>query len=545
MPQVLHIHPNDDLAVALKPLAAGEVLSAPFADLQTIDAIPQKQKLLLRTIAAGEMITMYGVPVGEALRTLKRGELLQKNDIRHASASFSTNAKKSYQWYPPATGHFAQATFNGYPRNDGKAGTRNYWLVLPLVFCENQNVDTLKGAFEKALGYATESSAEQRVKQLLQHQLSGGSPEDFVFAPAQTTAAQRPFARVDGIRFLTHNGGCGGSREDARTLCKLLAGYINHPNVGGATVLSLGCQNATITWLKEALHDIAPDFDKPLVVLEQQQAGSNEALLQQAIDQTFWGLATINKTERSAQPISKLVLGLKCGGSDGFSGISANPALGHASDLLVACGGSSILAEFPELCGVEQSLIDRCATKELAAKFESLMRDYAALSEQFGNPFHMNPSEGNIRDGLLTDAMKSAGAARKGGSASVSGVLNYAEQISTPGLQLLCTPGNDVEATTGIAGSGATVTVFTTGLGTPTGNPVSPMVKISTNTELFHRMPDVIDFDCGAIIAGTQTIEQCGSALLEQIIRTASGEETRAEHLQQNDFIPWRKSISV
>jgi altronate hydrolase len=545
MSPIIQLHPNDDLAVALQPLAAGIRVSMGRQEVETVAPIPQKQKLLLRTIAAGEMVTMYGVPVGKLVRSLPAGALLRKEDINHAAAPFSTRAKKTYQWQAPATGRFAQATFNGYLRSDGKVGTRNYWLVVPLVFCENQNVDTLKGAFEKALGYATESSAEQRVKQLLQHQLSGGSADDFVFAPLQTTAAQRPFAHVDGIRFLIHNGGCGGSRDDARMLCKLLAGYINHPNVGGATVLSLGCQNATITWLKEALQDIAPDFDKPLVMLEQQQAGSNEALLQQAIDQTFWGLAAINKVERSAQPISKLVLGLKCGGSDGFSGISANPALGHASDLLVSCGGSSILAEFPELCGVEQSLIDRCTTTESAAKFETLMRDYAALSEQFGNPFHMNPSEGNIRDGLLTDAMKSAGAARKGGNAPVSGVLNYAEQISTPGLQLLCTPGNDVEATTGIAGSGATVTVFTTGLGTPTGNPVSPMIKISTNSELFHRMPDVIDFDCGAIITGAQTIEQCGAALLEQIIRTASGEATKAEQLQQNDFIPWRKSISV
>jgi altronate hydrolase len=212
---------------------------------------------------------------------------------------------------------------------------------------------------------------------------------------------------------------------------------------------------------------------------------------------------------------------------------------------LVGQGGSSILAEFPELCGVEQQLINRCASKAEAQKFETLMRDYAALSESFGNPFHMNPSEGNIKDGLLTDAMKSAGAARKGGDAIISGVLDYTEQLQTNGLHLLCTPGNDVEATTGIAGSGATITVFTTGLGTPTGNPISPMLKVSSNTNLYNSMPDVIDFDCGGIITGTQSIAQCGEALLKKIVAMANGEFTKAELLGQNDFIPWRKSISV
>jgi altronate hydrolase len=544
MQSILQIHDSDTVAVALQNLHTGDQAQLNGHSFFLPADIAQKQKIVLKNTRPGEPVIMYGVPVGKALHPLTIGQQLRKADIEHLSAPFSSDKKTAYHWQMPHHQHLNASTFNGYIRSNGQAGTRNYWLVVPLVFCENRNIQTIQQAFARTLGYANTSVYEQRVQQLIAHQLAGNTPDSFVFKPVHQQE-QRLFKQVDGIKFLTHEMGCGGSREDAKTLCRLLAGYINHPNVGGATVLSLGCQNATVEWLKEALSHINPHFDKPLYILDQQQTGTNDDLLNLAIDKTIGGLVQINECKRVPHPISKLVLGLKCGASDGFSGISANPALGCASDLLIAAGGSSILAEFPELCGVEQELINRCTDRNNARKFETLMRNYAALSESFGNPFHNNPSEGNIKDGLLTDAMKSAGAARKGGTAPISGVLDYAEQITTPGLQLLCTPGNDVEATTGIAGSGATITVFTTGLGTPTGNPVSPMVKISTNSTLCKRMPDVIDFDCGAIITGTQTIEQCGEALLEKIIQTANGELTHAERLQQDDFIPWRKSISV
>jgi altronate hydrolase len=540
---ILQIHTNDTVAVALQPLAAGTVETT--FNLQITSPVAQKQKVLLHAVAKDEAIIMYGVKVGRATKNLQKGTALTQADIVHDAAAYSSAAKEAYQWLPPSSSMFAGLDFNGYHRSNGKVGTRNFWLVVPLVFCENQNIQTLQTAFEKALGYSSASIYEQRVQQLVAHQMQGKDINDFLFEEKHTAISNRPFKNVDGIKFLTHQMGCGGSRADAKTLCKLIAGYINHPNVGGATVLSLGCQNATIEWLKAALQTINPDFDKPLYIIDQQQAGGNTDLLNAAIDKTFEGLVQINRTERQAAPFSQIVLGLKCGGSDGFSGISANPALGYASDILVGQGGSSILAEFPELCGVEQQLINRFASKAEAQKFEILMRDYAALSESFGNPFHMNPSEGNIKDGLLTDAMKSAGAARKGGDAIISGVLDYTEQLQTNGLHLLCTPGNDVEATTGIAGSGATITVFTTGLGTPTGNPISPMLKVSSNTNLYNSMPDVIDFDCGGIITGTKSIAQCGEALLKKIVAVANGELTKAELLGQNDFIPWRKSISV
>jgi altronate hydrolase len=542
MNSILQIHPSDSVAVALQPITVGSPLVLPNGQgLQAQEAIGIKQKVVLQPLRAGDTVVMYGVPVGRTTQALAAGAQLRPGQIIHDAAPYSAAQRTPLTWQPPTSQGFAQAQFNGYLRSDGRVGTRNHWLVVPLVFCENRNIQTLQQALEEELGYGMANPYRYQVRQWLQQYVNNGP----FSGNGLLHPVVRPFAQVDGLRFLTHEMGCGGSRQDAQTLCRLLAGYINHPNVGGATVLSLGCQNATIEWLQEALQQINPRFDKPLFIIDQQQTGSNDALLRKALEQTLEGLATINQLQRSPQPLHKLVLGLKCGGSDGFSGLSANPALGHASDLLVSLGGSSILAEFPELCGVEQELIDRCTDVALAEKFERLMRNYAALSESFGNPFHMNPSEGNIKDGLLTDAMKSAGAARKGGYAPISGVLDYAEQISHPGLQLLCTPGNDVEATTGIAGSGATVTVFTTGLGTPTGNPISPLLKISSNSSLQQRMPDVIDFDCGGIITGRQTIQQCGEALLQQIIQTANGEATQAEKLRQYDFIPWRKSISV
>ncbi|MEL6945349.1 MAG: UxaA family hydrolase, partial [Bacteroidota bacterium] len=266
----------------------------------------------------------------------------------------------------------------------------------------------------------------------------------------------------------------------------------------------------------------------------------------EAVKKTFVGLMQANKIKRQEAPLSKIVLGLECGGSDGFSGITANPALGHTSDLITALGGKTILSEFPELNGVEQELINRCANKVLAEKFTKLMTAYSNSAVAAGSGFDMNPSPGNIKDGLITDAMKSAGAAKKGGTSPIMDVLDYTEQATQAGLNLLCTPGNDVESTTGLAGSGANMIVFTTGLGTPTGNPIAPTIKFSSNTILYDRMNDIIDINAGTIVEGIDTIESKGEELLELIIEVASGRKlTKAETLGQDDFIPWKRGISL
>jgi altronate hydrolase len=356
----------------------------------------------------------------------------------------------------------------------------------------------------------------------------------------------KPFPNIDGIKFLTHTMGCGGTRSDAQALCGLLAGYITHPNVAGATVLSLGCQKAQISLLQEEISKRDPSFSKPLIILEQQKLGNETLLLEEAIRQTFAGLIRANTVSRQPAPLSKLCIGLECGGSDGFSGISANPAIGYTSDIIVALGGSVILAEFPELCGVEQELSDRCVDENTAQKFMELMRTYNEKAMALGSGFYANPSPGNVRDGLITDAIKSAGAAKKAGTSPVTDVLDYPEKVNKAGLNLLCTPGSDVESTTAEVGSGANLVLFTTGLGTPTGNPIAPVLKIATNTPLYEKMKDIIDIDTGTIIAGKETIQQAGERILEYLISVASGEiKAKADALGHDDFIPWKRGISL
>ncbi len=425
-------------------------------------------------------------------------------------------------------------------------GTRNYWLVVPLVFCENRNIAVLRQAFEEELGFAAPQVYRQQVAELARLYREGKTEALTTQANTADHPTQRVFENIDGIKFLVHEGGCGGTREDSNNLCGLIAGYINHPNVAGATILSLGCQNAQTGILRQQIRIRNPNFDKPLFVMEQQQSGTEFAMLSEAIRLTFSGLAEANRATRVPSSLSHLTVGLKCGGSDGFSGISANPAIGHTSDLIVALGGKTILSEFPELCGVEQQFINRSARKEVSDRFVHLMQSYNARAQAVGSGFDMNPSPGNIRDGLITDAMKSAGAAKKGGTSPVVAVIDYPEYATEHGLNLQCTPGNDVECVTAQVGAGANVVLFTTGLGTPTGNPIAPVIKLSTNSILAQRMSDIIDIDTGRIVSGETTIEQMGEDILELVIKVASGEvHTKAEVKAQADFIPWKRGVSL
>ena len=316
--------------------------------------------------------------------------------------------------------------------------------------------------------------------------------------------------------------------------------------MAGATVLSLGCQIAQVDDLQAAIHRQVPDFAKPLYIFEQQRSQSEQTMIFDALKQTLAGVMEANELRRQPTPLSQLTIGVECGGSDGFSGLSANPTIGQVSDLLVALGGIVLLAEFPELLGVEQDLINRAVDDATADKFHHLITTYAERAEAAGSGLQFNPAPGNIRDGLITDAIKSAGAALKGGTSPVAGVLDYTEQPTQPGLQLLCTPGGDVESTTAMAGSGANLILFSTGLGTPTGNAVAPTIKIATNSSLTQRLPDIIDFNSGDIITGEATIPKKGEALLELCVQVASGEVTpKAVALGQDDFIPWKRGVSL
>jgi len=540
---VLQLDPSDNVLIALVDLKREQEIEFSGQTYNLTTNVPAKHKFAMRTLAAGDDIIMYGVLVGRAMKPIAAGELLTTGNIHHQAADFHEQSGE-FRWTPPDVSGWKDRTFLGYRRSDGQVGTRNYWLVVPLVFCENKNIQVLKQALEEELGFAAPQLYRQQVAELARSYREGTASVHK--APVAPESRTRLFENVDGIRFLLHEGGCGGTREDSNNLCGLIAGYIHHPNVAGATVLSLGCQHAQIAILREEIRKRNPSFDKPLHILEQQRSGSEAAMMSEAIRQTFLGLVEADKARRTPVPISSLCVGLKCGGSDGFSGLSANPAIGHSADLLAALGGRTILSEFPELCGVEQELINRGVNKAVGNRFIHLMRNYAARAAAVGSAFEMNPSPGNMRDGLLTDAMKSAGAAKKGGTSPVTAVLDYPEYSTEPGLNLQCTPGNDVECVTAQVGAGASVVLFTSGLGTPTGNPIAPVVKLSTNSTLAQRMHDIIDIDTGAVVAGEKTIQQMGEDVLQLVVQVASGEvRTKAEVKAQEDFIPWKRGVSL
>jgi altronate hydrolase len=542
---VVKMHPNDNVLVALTDLTKGE--SVVFEEQTYIlqDTIKAKHKFYTSDLSAGDEVTMYGVLVGKVQYDVVQGSLMTTANLKHAAEPYGYR-NVDFSWQAPDVSKYKDRIFKGYKRSDGRVGTANYWLFVPTVFCENRNLDVIKEALHNELGYSVGDKYTHFTHQLLKAYQEGEDLNSVSIQLNPSLNSNRVFQNVDGIKFLNHQGGCGGTRQDSTTLSALLASYANHPNVAGITVLSLGCQHLQVQNFMDDIKRQNPSFDKPLYVFEQQSAQGQEQLVANAIKKTFEGLIEINKNERTEAPLSELCIGVKCGGSDGFSGVSANPAVGYTSDLLIGLGGKVLLAEFPELCGVEQNLIDRCTTEASAKKFIDLMQSYDALAHQVGSGFHMNPSPGNIKDGLITDAIKSAGAAKKGGTSPVIDVLDYTEIASQPGLNLVCTPGNDVEATTGQAASGATLILFTTGLGTPTGNPVCPVIKVATNSVLAQKMSDIIDIDCGPVISGEKTIEEMGEAILEYCIKAASGEIIpKAVLLNQDDFIPWKRGVSL
>ncbi|WP_283149211.1 UxaA family hydrolase [Silvimonas soli] len=533
MQKILCIHPDDDMLVALADLESGEIVNWENESIMVTTPVAAKHKLARRAFAKGELLKLYGVPVGRAMQPIKRGEAVTTENLEHYAADVEITDTKPYSWTPPDVSKWDEATFPGVVRADGRVGTANYWLIFPLVFCENRNVEHLRNALEGPLGYATNDLAAFTLS------LLGEEME----APAQ--AVTRPFPNVDGVRIITHAGGCGGTRADARSLCKILSAYADHPNVAGITVFSLGCQNAQIKMFKEELAKQNANFDKPCLIYEQQQWDSEEAMMKAVLQDTLKGVKAANTVTRTPVPLSHLKIGVKCGGSDGFSGISANPTMGMVSDMVVALGGSSILAEFPELCGVEASLIERCENDDDKRRFLGMMRDFEAKAAAVGTSFAANPSPGNIRDGLITDAIKSAGAAKKGGTSPIVTVLDYGEQTDKSGLALLCTPGGDVESVTGIVASGANVVLFSTGLGTPTGNPIVPVLKIATNTRVATKLKDLIDFDCGPVVDG-KPLPVVATDLFEMVVATAGGQyKAKADRLQQYDFIFWKRDISL
>ena len=542
---ILKVSDTDNLVVALQPLNCGETVNLQKENFRIREPIPAKHKFAGTPLAQGDLAYMYGVLVGEATKPIQVGERITTDNLIHRSADFKSSSEKN-PWISPSCDLWKNRTFQGYQRADGQVGTANYWLVVPLVFCENGNIEVLRRSMIKALGLDKRSQYENFAEDLAKAYQTGDSPQSVVLPNEQVSRASPIFPNVDGVKFLTHGLGCGETRGVSEELCGLLAGYACNPNVAGITILSLGCQHAQVSILEDEISKRCANFDKPFLVFEQQKYSSEREMLEQAIRQTFENLAKINQFERTAVPLSKLCLGMECGASDGFSGISANPCIGQVADLTVGLGGRVILSEFPELCGVEQEIVNRCQTEEIGNRFINIMRNYEERVKEAGSGFHMNPSPGNVKDGLITDAIKSAGAARKGGTSPVVDVFDYPGWVKKDGLSLLCTAGNDVESTTAMAGAGANLILFSTGLGTPTGNPISPVIKISSNSKIASSFKEYIDFDTGSIIEGTESVESLGETLLEEVIAYASGtKKTKADLQGREDFLPWKRGMSL
>ena len=478
MNKLIQIHPDDNVAVALHPIRAGEMISCAGKTVTALTDIPQGHKIALADIPEGSFVRKYGFPIGSASLPIPAGQHVHTNNVR-------TNLSEQGEYeYHPEIKPLAPAnprTFSGFLRPDGRAAVRNELWVLPMVGCVN--------------------SVAEKIVRDNQRLVSG---------------------TVEGLYTFPHPYGCSQMGEDHQMTRKLLAALVNHPNAGGVLVLALGCENNTLDGFREELgtwDDHRVKFLTCQDVEDEYEAAADllEELAQYA-----------GQFQRCELPASKLVIGMKCGGSDGLSGITANPAVGRFSDLLIAQGGSTILTEVPEMFGGESILLNRCKDENTYQKAAAMIDSFKQYFVSHGQVVYENPSPGNKAGGITTLEDKSLGCVQKGGAAPVSEVLGYAEQAVTPGLSLLWGPGNDLVSSTALAASGAHIVLFTTGRGTPFGAPV-PTLKIASNTQLFEKKRNWIDFNAGTVAEG-ESLESAGNRLLDLVLETASGTvKTKAE----------------
>lgn len=460
-------------------------------------------KIALKAITVGEAILKYGQVIGHATRPIEAGEHVHSHNLAitdlHLQHEFCVDAIAP-KLFPEAD----RATFQGYKRSDGRIGTRNYLAILSSVNCS-----------------ATVSHAIAR------HFISSGELD--------------AFPNVDGVAALTHGGGCAmdGQGEGYQILTRTMAGFARHPNVGAVLMVGLGCETNQIPAIVDAHSLIAGPTLRTMTI---QATGGTRKTIEAGIEAVRTMLPVLNAHERSVQPASELMLALECGGSDGYSGISANPALGYASDLLVRHGGTAVLAETPEIYGAEHLLTRRAATPEVAQKLLDRIewwRDYAARNK---GSLDNNPSHGNKAGGLTTILEKSLGAVAKGGMSRLEAVYEYAERVTKRGFVFMDTPGYDPVAVTGQIAGGCNMLCFTTGRGSTTGYKPVPCIKLATNTPMYERMIEDMDLNCGEIVTGEKNIEEIGRQIFDKILAVASGERTHSEQNDYGDyeFVPWQ-----
>lgn len=494
MQNFLKIHPKDKVAVALKMLPSGGILNVEGEEITLRADIPQGHKFALCDIAEGEAVIKYGAAIGIAKEDIARGEWVHTHNMKTGLGDVLT-----YTYEPGPVWELPQEKdfyFQGYRRADGRAAVRNEIWIIPTVGC----VNNVASAIEKK---------------------------------AQS------FCRgtVEAIAAFPHPYGCSQMGDDQENTRKILADLINHPNVGGVLVLGLGCENSNIDVLKDYIGKADENRVKFLVCQESEDEIADGVKLVEEL------AAYAGTFKREPIPSSELVIGMKCGGSDGLSGITANPTVGRFSDLLIANGGTTILTEVPEMFGAETLLMNRCADKELFEKTVSLINDFKNYFTSHGQTIYENPSPGNKKGGISSLEDKSLGCTQKSGSAPVKGVLAYGERVSVKGLNLLSAPGNDLVASTALAASGAHIVLFTTGRGTPFASPV-PTVKIASNTPLARHKDNWIDFNCGTLVEG-KPLEELGEELFSYVLEVASGRAVKSEEAGFHDMAIFRQGVTL
>jgi altronate hydrolase len=476
-------------------------LDEPSGTIALTGIIARGHKFALHSVAIGEQVRKYGQTIGRATIAIAAGDHVHTHNLGMDSSAKNHRFGTARAVLP--TPPLPVPTFRGYQRADGRVGTRNYIGIVTSVNCSATAANLIANSFRES------DLAE--------------------------------FDNVDGVMALTHHSGCGiitGS-EGAQVLLRTLRGYAAHPNFSGILVVGLGCEMVPVDSL---INDHSFPTDTLVSTMNIQSEGGVRATVAEGVARIRAMLPEINRRQRVPVPVSELVLGLNCGGSDGYSGITANPALGVASDLLVAYGGTSILAETPEIFGAEHLLTSRAVSPAVAERLLERIQWWEAYAAHGGGSLDNNPSPGNKAGGLTTILEKSLGAVAKGGQADLCAVYEYAEQVTTRGLVFMDTPGYDPVSVTGIIAGGATVVCFTTGRGSVFGAKPTPSIKLATNTEMYNAMPDDMDLNAGRIVDGTATLAEVGAEIFELIIRVASGEMTVSEELGvgQEEFVPWQ-----
>ena len=493
MANFIKIHDDDNVAVALDTIAQGVTLDVAGTTVTTQMEIPAGHKFALKELKSGTPVIKYGFSIGNTIADVKAGEWIHTHNLKTGLGDL---LDYSYEPQLPEEKFTEDVTFMGYNRENGKVGVRNEIWVIPTVGCVNN----------------VASKIAELSKDLVRE-------------------------NIEAVCAYPHPYGCSQMGDDQENTRQILTNLINHPNAGGVLVLGLGCENSNIDVLKEYIGEYNPDRVKFLVS-------------QESDDEIADGVALVKElAEYAAQfkrepiSVSKLIVGMKCGGSDGFSGITANPTVGRFSDILISKKGTTILTEVPEMFGAETILMNRCADKGLFEKTVDLINDFKNYFKRHDQTIYENPSPGNKKGGISTLEDKSLGCTQKSGSAIVKGVLAYGETVSTPGLNLLSAPGNDLVAATALAASGAHIVLFTTGRGTPFACPV-PTMKISSNSRLAGKKDNWIDFNAGVVAEG-ESLDVTGQRLFDEVVAIASGKQVKSEAAGFHDFAIFKQGVTL